>query len=329
MLCNQTSLMKELFKMKRKWIRRIAMCIALLPPAGLAKENRLAEIFPERIRTIALIAPASPGASTQEVDRGIALLKKSGIRVKVMPNARVGEPGRYTSIAAEKRIADLEQAWLDPEVDLILCIRGGAGTPGILEKLNWDKLRTRPDLPVLGFSDITALHMAMLKEKAGHPYASPSLSALLGVDNDSLNSIQAILNGRQPAPVPLIPLRAGKASGIALAGHLRLLDTMNHTRFRPETRGRVIFIECPDLTPVRAQQTLEKLRKSGFFDSCSAVVFGRLSNCGDQEETVMRKFTDSVNCPVYMGFPYSHTPRNQMIDLRGKVMIDADGILHR
>ena len=167
--------------MKLKWIQQFIMCIGFLPLAGLTEENRLAGIFPERIRTIALVAPASPGSSTQKVDRGIALLEKSGIRVKTMPNARIGEPAGYTSIPVGKRVADLEQAWLDPEVDLILCIRGGAGTSDILERLDWDKLRTRPDLPVLGFSDITALHMAMLKEKAGHPYASPSLLALLSV----------------------------------------------------------------------------------------------------------------------------------------------------
>ena len=68
--------------MKLKWIQQFIMCIGFLPLAGLTEENRLAGIFPERIRTIALVAPASPGSSTQKVDRGIALLEKSGIRVK-------------------------------------------------------------------------------------------------------------------------------------------------------------------------------------------------------------------------------------------------------
>ena len=227
-----------------------------------------------------------------------------------MPNAREGEPAEYTSIPAEKRVADLERAWLDPEVDLILCIRGGAGTIDIVDKLDWDKLRTRPDLPVLGFSDITVLHMAMLKEKAGHPYASASLLALPNVDGASLKSIQAVLNGRSPDPVELTPLRAGKVSGVALAGHLRLLEAVSRTRFRPETQGKVIFIESPDLAPPEAERTLKALRESGFFDSCAAVVFGRLSRCGEQEETVMRGFAGQVECPVYIGFPYGHTPRN-------------------
>ena len=93
--------------MKLKWIQQFIMCIGFLPLAGLTEENRLAGIFPERIRTIALVAPASPGSSTQKVDRGIALLEKSGIRVKTMPNARIGEPAGYTSIPVGKRVADL------------------------------------------------------------------------------------------------------------------------------------------------------------------------------------------------------------------------------
>ena len=268
------------------------MCVGMaLSPAAWTAESRLAGIFPERIKTVALVAPASPGTSREKVDAAISLLKKAGVKVKVMPNAREGDPAGYTSIPAEKRVADLERAWLDPEVDLILCIRGGAGTIDIVDKLDWDKLRTRPDLPVLGFSDITVLHMAMLKEKAGHPYASASLLALPNVDGASLKSIQAVLNGRSPDPVELTPLRAGKVSGVALAGHLRLLEAVSRTRFRPE-------------------RTLKALRESGFFDSCAAVVFGRLSRCGEQEETVMRGFAGQVECPVYIGFPYGHTPRN-------------------
>ena len=87
------------------------MCIAVaLPLAVPAEENRLAGIFPEWIKTVALVAPASPGTSREKVDAAISLLKKAGVKVKVMPNAREGEPAGYTSIPAEKRVADLERA---------------------------------------------------------------------------------------------------------------------------------------------------------------------------------------------------------------------------
>ena len=65
------------------------MCIAVaLPLAVPAEENRLAGIFPEWIKTVALVAPASPGTSREKVDAAISLLKKAGVKVKVMPNAR-------------------------------------------------------------------------------------------------------------------------------------------------------------------------------------------------------------------------------------------------
>ena len=288
-----------------------------------------AEIFPEKIKTVALVAPACPAHSSEALDRAIAGLKQAGVRVKLMPHTREGEPARYETIAVEKRVADLEQAWLDPEVDLVWCIRGGIGTPDVVEKLNWEKLRSRPDLPVLGFSDITALLLAMLKEHAGHPYAAPSTLGLLTVDSLSLENFRRTMHGRPAEPLQLVPVRGGAASGRALAGHLRLLETMSRTRFRPDTAGKVIFIESPDFFPEQVCASLGRLRKEGFFDGCAAVVFGTLSRCGDEAETVIRKFAETVSCPVFMGFPYGHTSRNQVIDLRGRVTIDSRGLLCR
>ena len=287
-------------------------------------------IFPEKIRTVALVAPACPAHSSEALDRAIAGLNKAGIRAKLMPHAREGEPAtRYETIAVEKRVADLEQAWLDPEVDLIWCIRGGTGTLAVVEKLDWEKLRCRPDLPLLGFSDITALQLAMLRERAGHPLSAPSLLGLLTVDASSLENFRRAMHGLSAEPLPLIPVRGGAASGVALAGHLRLLETMSRSRFRPETAGRVIFIESPDYQPEQVRNSLNSLREAGFFKDCAAVVFGTLSRCGDREAAVIEEFAGTVKCPVYRGFPYGHTPRNQVIDLRGRISIDAGGVLHR
>lgn len=295
-----------------------------------AEEFAWAGIFPGQIKTVALVAPACPANSSEALDRAIARLKQAGIRVKLMPHAREGEPAtRYETIAVEKRVADLEQAWLDPEVDLVWCIRGGTGTPDVVEKVDWEKLRSRPDLPLLGFSDITALQLAMLKERAGHPFAAPSLLGLLTVDAPSLENFRRAMHGKPAEPVQLLPIRGGEASGLALAGHLRLLETMNRTRFRPDTAGKVIFIESPDFHPEQVRASLSRLREAGFFDNCAAVVFGTLSRCGHEAETVVRDFAATVKVPVYMGFPYGHTSRNQVIDLRGRVVIDADGVLRR
>ena len=313
---------------KKYWTWLIIFCAALSVTA--AENNQLAGVFPETVKVIAIVAPGLPASRSNAVDKAVKLLASAGKKVKIMPNARRGEPCRNykDNVAWQLRVADLEQAWMDPEVDLILCVRGGSGTAQIVKHLNWAKLRTRPDMPVMGFSDITALHLAMLKEKAGHPLCGPSLTKLLQVDQASLESIRLGLSGLPRSAVELDVLKKGNAEGVILAGHLSLFERMNKSSYRPDTANKVIFIECPNLNEKQAAASLETLRRSGFFEHCSAVVFGRLSKCKKGERQVKADFAATVACPVFDGFPYSHTQRNHLLDLRKKVAISENGILN-
>ena len=298
--------------------------------AGTETEPRcLIGLFPPEIKTVAIPAPSMPGDSPEKVDFCLKLLREAGLNVKVTPHARMNEPGssRDTIVDVRIRATDLEQAWLDPEVDIILCLRGGWGGIDLIETLDWDKLRTRPDMRVIGFSDITLLHMAMLHEKAGHPLCGPSLRGLYATDQESLETFRTVVSGGTPAPRQLNVLRAGSAAGPILAGHLQRLALANRTRFKPESAGKVIFTECPRLTRPEVTAEWEKLRTDGFFKDCAAVVFGRLNGCGDEEEAVIREFAESIPVPVFSGFPYGHTPQNHMLDLRRSVRITAAGQL--
>ncbi|MBO4630875.1 MAG: LD-carboxypeptidase [Lentisphaeria bacterium] len=298
--------------------------------AGSETEAKcFAGLFPPEIKTIAVTAPSMPGDAPEKVEECLELLRQAGINVKVMPHARQGEPGRTRAdiIDVNLRAADFEQAWLDPEVDLILCMRGGWGGIDLIEKLDWEKLRQRPDMRVIGFSDVTTIHLAMLHEKAGHPLCGPSLRGLAVADQESLETFRTVVSGRVPKPFQLTVLRAGDAQGRILAGHLQRLSIMNRTRFKPETDGKVIFIECPRLGPAEVTEAWDNLRKDGFFKKCSAVVFGRLNGCGEEENTVIRGLASGIGCPVFCGFPYSHTPSNHMLDLWKSVRITLGGQL--
>jgi muramoyltetrapeptide carboxypeptidase len=110
--------------------------------------------------------------SKANFDSGKAALEAAGYKVKVMPRLNFD-----TVAPVEDRVADFEQAWMDPEVDLVLCARGGRGAEDLLDKIDWAKLRTR-NQRVLGFSNITMLLNAMLKEQAGRPYSGPTLPSI-------------------------------------------------------------------------------------------------------------------------------------------------------
>ena len=297
------------------------------PAAAPDDEGRFRDLFPPWVKTVAVISPASP-ADTKQLDTGIRLLKNAGIRVKIMPHARERENSGYTSIEPEKRIADLEKAWLDPEVDLILCSRGGVGSENLLDKIGWDKLRQR-DIPLIGFSNITALHGAMIVKKAGHPFSGPSLTALLGCDKESLTRFRTTLSGGKLAPVQLQILRHGKCSGVASGGHLMLLDKMSRTPFCPNPAGKIIFIECPSQKLSVLRDKLAGLRDAGFFGKCAGIVFGHFVQCGSPAEIadLLREFSKTVPCPVFFGYPYGHASANYMIDFRRSVSIDETGLM--
>ena len=138
-------------------------------------EFRYAGVFPDGVGTVACISPASyPGNPKHR--RGVELLEKAGLEVKVMPHAFARpEPGKKSAPLAY-RLEDFYSAWNDPEVDMIVCIRGGGGSGELLENLDWSRLEKRPGLYFQGFSDITLILNTMLSQKAGHPYSGPMLS---------------------------------------------------------------------------------------------------------------------------------------------------------
>ena len=160
----------------------------------------------DRIRTIALVMPASIQGKAR-FDEGKAALEAAGYKVKVMPRLNF-----KTVAPVADRVADFEQAWMDPEVDLVLCARGGVGAEDLLDKLDWAKLRTRKQR-VLGFSNITMLLNAMLKEKAGRPFSGPTLSQLIYARPETLTWLAKAL---EPAP-----LRAAGDAHVAREGPRR------------------------------------------------------------------------------------------------------------
>ncbi|MBS1368446.1 MAG: hypothetical protein HPZ91_00685 [Lentisphaeria bacterium] len=102
---------------------------------------------------------------------------------------------------------------------------------------------------------------------------------------------------------------------------------MSGTPYRPDTTGRVLFIECPGRKSPAILMMLDRLKSIGFFDRCAAVVFGTFPECGTDPETMLKPFAETLACPVYTGFPYGHTERNHTIDFRRRMTIDANGLL--
>lgn len=325
--------------MKARFFTAVAFGLALgaaaRPPSSVSLD--LAGCFPTGcIRTVALVMPASIQPK-RNFDRGKAALEAAGYKVKVMPRLDF-----KTVAPVADRVADFEQAWMDPEVDLVLCARGGTGAEDLLDKLDWAKLRTRKQR-VLGFSNITMLLNAMLKEKAGHPFSGPTLSQLIYARPETLKWLAKALAEEKPMPdVKLTPLRPGACSGLACGGHISLVLKGVQMGWAADTKDRIVFLETSIREPSSVRASLDELVKSGYFKGCAGVVFGDLAAGGPNRKKlagaelaaaraemaqIRKDFAAKMTCPVFEGYPYGHISKSFAIDFLRSKSITADGIL--
>lgn len=292
--------------------------------------SAFARFFPENIRTIAVVAPASPAADSDAATRFLSELSQTGIEVRVMPNTRVGEPGgAYSSIDVSLRASDLEKAWLDPDVQLILPVRGGGGGRELLEALDWELLRRRPGMMVLGFSDLTLLHSAMLAKHCGRPVATTTLMGIPSATADSIDSCRRALAGMASPPYALTSLRTGFARGLVFGAHLQRLASLVGSPYLADLTGRVVFLECPHRMENQISELFQVLVDAGVFRKAAAIVFGQFPDCSSDEavRAMLENLSTRVECPVFAGFPFGHTSRLHALDSSATAVIDASGVL--
>jgi len=285
-------------------------------------ELRFKGVFPPTVKTVAYIAPAAYSGS-RAARRGIELIQKAGYKVKVFPHAFTKPEKGTISAPLADRLADFYAAWNDPEVDLIICIRGGKGSEELLRHLDWSKLQKRPELYFHGYSDITLLTGALLAKGYGRPVGGPMAGSMTGLREPFIREMKAMYHGETVGPYKLKALVPGDCSGLPLTGHLERLTRLAGAAYRPDTRGRVIFIESVRSTPELIREQLQTLLDRKFFDGAAGVVFCQFVRCGRAAEVhaVLKEFAPKVGVPVHYGFPFGHSSRCATVDFRRPVTV--------
>ncbi len=259
-------------------------------------------------RHAAIIAPA--GLLNPDVlAAGVKFLLGQGLEVSVMPHVNAGAPEKYLSAPLEQRLEDLHAAWRDPEIDLIVCARGGFGSMQLLPSIDWDLLRSRA-VPVLGLSDITALHLAMLKNGVGTPVSSAMMAGMAKINDFMLRSLFFALSpdGTEfELPAPLLK-EGSDFTALPRALNLSMVAALCGTPYMPDLSGSFLVLEDLNEPPYRIERCLTQLRQCGILEQCAGLAFGQFTDCGapDEMELIYRKYAACVNGPVWTGFPFGH-----------------------
>ncbi len=274
-------------------------------------------LFPATIRCVAVIAPA--GTCEQALpEQSFAFLETQKLKVKVMPHVfDPHRPEKYFSSGAANRCADLVNAWLDPEVDLLFCLRGGFGSAHLLPLLPWEKLAQRPGMPVIGYSDITALHWAMIQKGVGRPIAAPMAAKFAESMTDDYTQEEFTMLWRDgvkalPRVSPygsVKTVRPGCGQGKVLFGNLAVASSLAGTPYLPDAGQKIVIFEDLNEPIYKIDRYLTQLQQTGFFNNIAALVFGQFTDCAEHADLarLFERVAASVNKPCAVNFPIGHT----------------------
>jgi muramoyltetrapeptide carboxypeptidase len=291
--------------------------------------------------TVALVSPSSYVFDLWSIETAASRLESLGLKTKVSRNARARHG--YMAGTARERVDDLHEAFTDRSVAAVVCLGGGYGTERLLDSLDYGLIRRNPKV-LLGYSDITGLHLAISK-KAGlvtfhGPMATSALPAwTLDYFRRAVFSSEPIGELTNPPETdslsPAFPrhtVAAGAARGPIAGGNLTLISTTMGTPYEIETKGKILFLEDTGEAPYRVDRMLTQLKLAGKFADCAGVVWGTCSDCTTAHSgfeinlsisDLVDEILGDIGKPVLAGLLFGHTKEKVTLPIGVEAEMDA------
>ena len=280
---------------------------------------------------IRIVTPASP-LTPAKVERCAKLLEQEGYRVTYARHA-FNQLG-YLSARDAVRAADLMEAFQDPEVDAVICSRGGYGCARLFPFLDPDSIANKGKI-FAGFSDITTLHTA-LNRRGLVTFHAPMLITL-GSDREPwvVESFLRALRGEDPLAVDYPPatcLVPGVAEGRTTGGCLALLCDSIGTPEAIDFSHKIVLIEDVDEAPHRVDARLTHLINARLFEHAAGIVFGEMTRTDEKRDLEAGDWTwreivedriAPLGIPTMIDFPMGHAKQMLTIPLGVSARMDA------
>lgn len=285
--------------------------------------------------TVALVSPASPPRSRRLLLLGKARLEQLGLRVEIGEHA-LAEHG-YLAGPDRARLHDLEIAFRDPRIRAIFCTRGGFGASRFLDAFDLSVARRHPKA-LVGFSDITFLHLALLKAGVVS-FWGPMPCTGLGWTPFSVRSLVRVLMAggaagrvRFSSRRQAATLRPGIAVGRLTGGTLSLLAASLGTPYEVDTLNRIVFLEDVGEEPYRVDRMLTQLIAAGKLSDAAGIALGAFQDArvrrspGRRSLRMPEVFADhllTLKIPVLAGLAVGHIPDQVTLPYGIKARLDA------
>ena len=282
---------------------------------------------------VAVVAPSSAALDPADAAAGLDALRQRGVTVAVTEPSPVG----YLAGTDDQR-ADALNAALASDADAVVCLRGGYGMLRILDRIDYDAARDNPKL-VVGYSDVTALHLALYARAGLTGVSGPMVASDWGtIDAETEADFWRVAGGDAdydvlgPGGEALAPLADGEAEGVLLGGNLALVTALLGTPYLPDLTGAILFVEDVAEPPYKIDGMLARLRLAGVLGGLGGLVFGRFTDAEPAPgrpsltlDEVLAHYAGSVGGPVATGLVYGHVPRKATMPVGVRARLAVGG----
>lgn len=289
---------------------------------------------------VAVVAPSSP-ALEEEIRSGVACLREMGFE-PVLGKSCTGSTPSRGYLAAESdavKVDDLHDAFRDPSVDGIVCLRGGSGAGRLIRHLDAGLIAANPKVFV-GYSDITILHAFIAKHCGLVTFHGPMVaSENLWREGPTREAFLRAVCGceplglmQNPAGNDMVCIAPGSCRGELTGGNLALLCTTIGTDAEIETRDCVVLLEDVDEQPYSIDRMLSHLLNAGKLADAAGILLGEFTEAEPPErsrertvDVVIADLLAPLGIPVLGGFCAGHGETNLTLPLGAPVRLDASG----
>lgn len=290
--------------------------------------------------TVGLISPSAATADRMQFTFAKEALEALGFQVKLGENLK----NRRGHLAGtdEERAGDLNAMFSDKDVKGIVCIRGGSGAARILPLIDYNLIKKNPK-PLMGYSDITALHCAIYSQTGLITFHGPNGSGswnsfnvkrfedlyftqeMVTFENEIVEGDDLVIKANR-----IQTLLPGVVEGKLLGGNLTVLTALSGSPYYPDFKDSILYIEDVGEDPYRIDRMMSTLKLNGTLDAIKGFIFGQCTECdpggGYGSLTVDQVLDDYIlplKIPAYSGAMIGHVSKQFIIPNGAKVRMNS------
>jgi muramoyltetrapeptide carboxypeptidase len=333
---------------KRKFLKNIALGLGAIPLLSSATTKEISPgnsiLLPRGIKkgdTVGLISPSAAAPEKIQFLFAQEALEALGFKVKLgkyLQNRR----GHLAGTDAE-RADDLNAMFADADVKAIICLRGGSGANRILPLIDYEAVRSNPK-PLLGYSDITALHLALHSQTGLIGFHGPNGSGswnsfnvkqfdqvffkkeLVLYENEISKEDDLVIKRNR-----IQTISKGRVTGKLIGGNLTLLASLSGTPYLPDFQDAILFIEDIGEEPYKIDRMMSTLMLNGTLNKIKGLIFGQCSDCQPSSgfgslsvDEVLDDYILPLQIPAYKGAMIGHIPKQFILPIGATVTMDAN-----